>query len=204
MLKKKHPSLLGDISFEDIIADADFEEVLNGHSIVAQQKTQSSQSSSSTTFEFKILKNYGKLSNKRNAVTFALVDWGGFTRYDLRVWDEDYVMPFKGMTFTDVEVAVMHKALSDYIVKQYKKPKYVINMDKTKVSIYDSLCELSSTKRKGVFWSKQITISDWGGFGKKYDFRKWTTGYERCGKGVRLNQDEINALMAIITKEINE
>ena len=126
-----------------------------------------------------------------------MVDWNGYKRYDLRAWNEDYTVPFKGLTLNDEETAALFEALSDYVPKQYSRPLHVIDMGKTKAKVYYVLSELSSATVKDVVWNKQVSIVDWG-YGPKYDFRKWTEDYEKCSKGICLNQNEIDSLVGIL------
>ena len=148
--------------------------------------------------EFNILHNYGKLSNRKSAASFMLVDWDGYKRYDLRAWNEDYSVPFKGLSFTDEEILLLKKALSAYSPQRYSEPTAVVDMGKVKVKIYHTLCELSSSVIKGVTWTKQVSVADWG-YGQKFDFRRWTEKYEKCSKGICLTNDELNTLVSILS-----
>lgn len=152
---------------------------------------------SNSSVEFSIIKNYGKLSNKKSAATFALVDWNGYERYDLRTWNEDYTTPYKGISFTREEISALCDMLSCYTHQIYSSPKYVCDMGKTKAKIYSNVCKLSSSTVHGVTWNKQVSIVDWG-YGQKFDFRKWTQNYDKCGKGICLNKDEVEKLVLIL------
>ena len=70
-------------------------------------------------------------------------------------------------------------------------------MGKTNAKIYCSVCKLSSATVRGVTWNKQVSIVDWG-YGQKFDFRKWTDGYDKCSKGICLSKDEVEALVSIL------
>ena len=192
-MPKNYSSPLDGLSIEDVIAEVGPESTSGS----AYSSQRGGGRSSSHTAEFTIIKNYGKLSNRKNAPTFALVDWNGYKRYDLRAWNEDYTVPFKGLTLNDEETASLFEALSDYVPKQYSRPLHVIDMGKTKAKVYYVLSELSSATVKDVVWNKQVSIVDWG-YGPKYDFRKWTEDYEKCSKGICLNQNEIDSLVGIL------
>lgn len=192
-MPKNYSSPLDGLSIEDVIAEVGPESTSDS----AYSSQRGGGRSSSHTAEFTIIKNYGKLSNRKNAPTFALVDWNGYKRYDLRAWNEDYTVPFKGLTLNDEETASLFEALSDYVPKQYSRPLHVIDMGKTKAKVYYVLSELSSATVKDVVWNKQVSIVDWG-YGPKYDFRKWTEDYEKCSKGICLNQNEIDSLVGIL------
>lgn len=147
--------------------------------------------------EFNIIRNFGKLSNRKNAATFALVDWNGYQRYDLRAWNEDYTVPFKGLSFNEEEIIDLLDSLSNYVAKSYSNPLHTIDMGKTKAKVYHTVCELSSSTIKEILWTKMVAIVDWG-YGQKYDFRKWTENFERCSKGVCLTQEEVDTLVGIL------
>lgn len=192
-MPKNYSSPLDGLSIEDVIAEVGPESTSDS----AYSSQRGGGRSSSHTAEFTIIKNYGKLSNRKNAPTFSFVDWNGYKRYDLRAWNEDYTIPFKGLTLNDEETAALFEALSDYVPKQYSRPLHVIDMGKTKAKVYYVLSELSSATVKDVVWNKQVSIVDWG-YGPKYDFRKWTEDYEKCSKGICLNQNEIDSLIGIL------
>lgn len=192
-MPKNYSAPLGGLSIDDVIAEAGPEPTSD--STYSAQRRGGRQSSNSA--EFQIIQNYGKLSNRKNAPTFAYVDWNGYKRYDLRAWNDDYTVPFKGLTFNDEETSTLYEALSEYVPRQYSSPLHVIDMGKTKAKVYYVLSELSSSTVKDVVWNKQVSIVDWG-YGPKYDFRKWTEDYEKCSKGICLNQNEIDSLIGIL------
>ena len=66
-----------------------------------------------------------------------------YERFDLRSWNEDYTVPFKGLTFSEDEATTLLKALSNYVPKQYINPLHVTDMGKTKAKIYYVIAELS-------------------------------------------------------------
>ena len=45
--------------------------------------------------------------------------------------------------------------------------------------------------------NKQVSIIDWG-YGRKYDFRKWTEDYDKCSKGICLSQEEVDELISLL------
>ena len=198
-MKRNTSSPLSDLTFEDIMseAEADYTPASAPRSTESNRRSTSNTRTSNSSVKFNILENYGKLSNRKGAPTFALVDWNGYKRYDLRGWNDDYTVPFKGVSFTDEEFLTVASMLAEYTPKSYSSPKYVSEMGKTKAKIYHVVCELSSATTRGITWNKQVAIVDWG-YGQKYDFRKWTTDYDRCSKGICLNQSEIDNLLRII------
>ena len=199
MPKQNTLKYLSDVTLEDIMKEADASFIHEKHS-PAQPNTVSTTTRkphSGKTVTFNILKTYGTLSNRKNAVTFALVDWGGYTRYDLRGWSADYSIPYKGISFTSEELSVLRDSLSSYVFHAYSQPKYVCDMGKTTAKIYHVISQLSSSTLRGVTWNKQVSIVDWG-YGQKFDFRKWTNDYDKCGKGICLTKDEVSTLVKLL------
>jgi hypothetical protein len=196
-MPKNNKPLLEGVSFEDIMSEVGTDPTSDSALLLQRGREYRSERPSNAAIDFQIIKNYGRLSNRNNAPTFALVAWNGYKRYDLRAWNEDYTVPFKGLTLSADEVEILFTALSEYVPKQYSTPLHVIDMGKTKVRIYHVLSELSSATVKEKVWNKQISIVDWG-YGPKYDFRKWTDDYAKCSKGICLNQNEIDSLLGII------
>ena len=199
MGKYNSPSPLSGVTFEEIMSEAEVSSDKANQSISTSGKRSVSRRSerSNSSLQFSIIKNYGKLSKKKSAATFALVDWNGYKRYDLRSWSEDYSTPYKGISFTEEEISVLRDMLSCYTYRSYAKPQYVCDMGKTKAKVFCNVCKLSSSTVRGVTWNKQVSIVDWG-YGQKYDFRKWTESYDRCGKGICLSKDEVDELLGIL------
>lgn len=187
MIKNSSSSLLADVTFEDIMSE----------DVIPSAETKCSNSSSGNSIQFSIVRNYGKLSKKKHAATFAIVDWNGHSCFDLRSWNDDYSIPYKGITFSKDEVAELLDVLSDYAYSGDNKPKYKYSGAKATANIFDVVCVLSSSTIRGIKWSKQVSIVDWG-YGRKYDFRKWTEDYDRCSKGICLSQEEVDALISLL------
>lgn len=114
MNKNKTSSLLAGVTFEDIMSEE----------VISSGETKHSNGSSGNAIQFSIVKNYGRLSKKKHAATFAIVDWKGHSYFDLRSWNDDYSIPYKGITFSKDEVTMLLDALSDYTYSDDNKPKY--------------------------------------------------------------------------------
>lgn len=197
-MKRNTSTTLSDLTFEDIMseAEAEYTPASAPRATTHHYRNTDSNRDPHSDVKFSILKNYGKLSNRNGAPSFTLVDWNGYKRYDLRGWNDDYTVPFKGISFSEEELQTLADMLTQYSPTSYSMPKYTSEMGKTTAKIYHVVCELSSSTIRGVTWNKQIAIVDWG-YGQKYDFRKWTTDYDRCSKGICLNQGEIDNLLRI-------
>lgn len=47
-------------------------------------------------------------------------------------------------------------------------------------------------------WSKQLNRVSWNGNPAKYDIRDWNEDHTKCGKGVTLTYEELEALADLI------
>ena len=187
MNKNSTSSLLADVTFEDIISEE----------VISSVETKRSNVSTRNAIQFSIVKNYGKLSKKKHAATFAIVDWNGHSCFDLRSWNDDYSIPYRGITFSKDEVTMLLDVLSDYTYSGDNKPKYKYSGVKATAQIFDVVCVLSSSTIRGIRWCKQVSIIDWG-YGRKYDFRKCTEDYDKCSKGICLSQEEVDELISLL------
>lgn len=206
MSGKKAMSLLTGVSIEDVISKENEEAGSAGSgalrttevkTVIGKSALKSTARSAGNPSGFAIIENYGKLSERKSAATFALVDWHGNRRYDLRSWSEDYSTPYKGITFTEKEIMRLFNALDEYEFCSNYEVKYLYSSGKAKAKILDSVCMLSTSTERGLAWVKQVNIIDWG-FGPKYDFRKWTANFEKCSKGICLTEAEVEKLLVIL------
>lgn len=187
-MKTKSAPLQG-ITFEDIISENEKELMID------EKSTNGKIDSEISTFE--IIKNYGKLSSKKTAPSFTLVDWNGYIRYDIRKWNEDYSKPFKGISLSKDDIVVLKDHLANFNLPLLTDIQYVYESGPAKACIYAVVCNFSSSEIKGTLWNKQLCIVDWG-YGQKLDFRKWTQDYRKCSKGIGLNKSEIEMLKSIL------
>lgn len=67
---------------------------------------------------------------------------------------------------------------------------------------YEIINELGviSTSKSG--WRKEFNRVSWSGNEPKYDLREWAPKHEKVGKGMTFTEEELRALYAIITEEI--
>ena len=47
-------------------------------------------------------------------------------------------------------------------------------------------------------WTLELNQVSWGGREPKYDIRSWSPDHQKMGKGITLNQDELNTLKQIL------
>lgn len=198
MPTKDANSPLAGFTFEELMAEVGDQPTSAQTHTLRHESVDKSSRQSGNSVDFNILKNFGKLSNRKNAASFTIVNWGGYHRYDLRAWSEDYSVPFKGLSFSEEEIILLKKALLSYSPQRYTTPLAVVDMGKTKVKMYHTICELSSSVIKGVTWTKKASVADWG-YGQKFDFRRWTENYGKCSKGICLNSDEVKVFISILS-----
>lgn len=187
MNKSNTSSPLANVTFEDIMSEE----------AISSTESKGISTSSRNSIKFSIAKNYGKLSKRKYAATFALVDWDGHSCFDLRCWSDDYSTPYKGITFSKDEVTTLLDILLDYIYVDNSKPQREYSKGNVTAKIFDVVGVLSSSTIRGVKWCKQVSIVDWG-HGPKYDFRKWTEDYDKCSKGICLSQEEVDELITLL------
>lgn len=145
---------------------------------------------------FEIVKNYGKLSDKKAAPIFSKINWNGYIRYDLRKWNADMTKPYKGITFNEEEVQLLSNLKQNkFSIKEVPVIEY--SGGKAKAKIYGNILRLDSTIEKNVVWNKEVNIVDWG-YGKKVDIRKWTEDYSKCGKGICITIEEFGKMIQLL------
>lgn len=138
-MNKSSSSLLDGVSFEDIMSEKAIQSERPSRGTRSSEITnnpRSSSASSDSSVNFSIIKNYGKLSSRKNAATFALVNWNGFSRYDLRSWSDDYTTPYKGITFLEEEISDLITALTRYKQSSYSEVRYTYSAGKANAKIY--------------------------------------------------------------------
>lgn len=68
-------------------------------------------------------------------------------------------------------------------------------MAEIKFSIAEKLGELS-VSAKG--WKKELNLVSWNDRAPKYDIREWDPEYQKMGKGITLNLEELKKLKDIL------
>jgi hypothetical protein len=62
---------------------------------------------------------------------------------------------------------------------------------------YDIVEEIAVLSVRGS-WALELNRVAWNGGKPKYDIRSWDGDHTRMGKGVTLNDDEMNALLGVM------
>ncbi len=68
-------------------------------------------------------------------------------------------------------------------------------MAEFKYEITEELGVLSENARG---WTKELNMVSWNGGKPKYDIREWAPDHSRMGKGVTLNEEEIEVLTDLL------
>ena len=97
---------LDDFSFDDLESEVDRE---------CTEDVSLCNTTADNEYTFSVKRNFGKLSNRRKAPIFALVDWHGNEIFDLRYW-KDNGAPGKGMSFTMGELIAFYAAWKNIIL----------------------------------------------------------------------------------------
>ena len=87
MPTKETKSLLGGFTFEDLMAEVGSQPTSARDYSAQSRDSHKSVRSSNHSVKFTIHHNYGKLSNRKSAASFMLVDWDGYKRYDFPAWN---------------------------------------------------------------------------------------------------------------------
>ncbi len=56
-----------------------------------------------------------------------------------------------------------------------------------------------STGKSG--WTKEVNMISWNGAVPKLDIRDWAPGHEKMGKGISLNEAEVEALKGLLVEK---
>ena len=149
------------------------------------------------SLDFTIIRNYGKLSNRKKAPSFVLVERSGIMRYELRCLKDDDSSG-KGIVLDVKELIVLSTALKGFDFEAiYDNPIRYCNIEDATVMFFCLIAKLSTSSNKKGDWQKEVNIIDWG-CGARVDFRKWTSDYNKHRRGLRISLEELRNLKAII------
>lgn len=189
---KQNP--LDDFSFDDLENEVYNESV---------EDALSHDTAADSEYTFSVKHNFGKLSNRKKAPTFALVDWQGNEFFDLRYWRDDGA-PGKGITFTMGELITFNDALEKYdFSAKYDMPIRQYQDENCLISFFCLIARLASTVKKNIVWYKEVNLVDWG-CGARVDLRKWSSDYQQHSRGVRISLDELKVLHGLIKSIVLE
>ena len=65
---------------------------------------------------------------------------------------------------------------------------------------YEITEELGVLSENAKGWTKELNMVSWNGHDPKYDLREWSPDTTRMGKGITLNQDDVDALKQILSE----
>lgn len=150
------------------------------------------------TKEVRIVKTFCEIPKGKNTLRFALVKFGKYERYDIRNWYENATKPGKGMSFTFEEIEIVRDSLRNFSSNTNGLTKRAeCKNEKFNVLIYDRICLFSEYTIGGVEWNKELALVDFG-YGKKFDFRKWSKDYTICGKGISVSFSDMEKIQSVL------
>ena len=50
-------------------------------------------------------------------------------------------------------------------------------------------------------WTKELNLISWNGKAAKYDIRDWDENHEKMSRGITLNTEEMNKIVALATAQ---
>ena len=153
--------------------------------------------SKTDNLEFEIIEEFGQLSDSLNAPLFSYVDWGDCKRFDIRKWNKDRTVPYKGISFTKDEMEKLQSLPDSFPYFSNVREEY--SSSSVTAKIYENIAVLSEKNNGKSIWRKEINWVDWG-YGVKIDIRTWDSNYQKCGKGICLSQKEYVELLRLIKK----
>ncbi|BBF41601.1 bacterial seryl-tRNA synthetase related [Lachnospiraceae bacterium KM106-2] len=65
---------------------------------------------------------------------------------------------------------------------------------------YEIVEELGVISENAKGWRKELNLISWNGAAPKYDLRDWAPEHEKMGKGITLNEEEIESLKKILNR----
>ena len=70
----------------------------------------------------------------------------------------------------------------------------VTNIDFT----FEILAEIGVISERSKGWRKELNLVSFNGNAPKYDLREWAPNHEKMGKGITLNEEELEQLKKIL------
>lgn len=182
---------LDNFSFEDVMDEVEKDRDIS--------KKNDAIVSNNEKIEFKIEKDFGRLSDNKYAPSFTIMSWKEHKCYDLRHWlDDDKSKPGKGITLSVGEVRDLKNCLIDMDFDCCNNILRIYKNGKAKAIFYKRLSVLHEYLNKNRYvWRKEVNLIDWG-TGIRLDIRKWNDEYTRCSKGITLKDNEIIKLREIL------
>ena len=63
---------------------------------------------------------------------------------------------------------------------------------------FEILAEIGVISERSKGWSKELNLVSFNGNAPKYDLREWAPNHEKMGKGITLNEEELEQLKKIL------
>lgn len=69
---------------------------------------------------------------------------------------------------------------------------------------FEIIEQLVVLKKKSSGWSTELNYVKWFDNEPKYDIRDWNDDHTRCGKGITLDEEELDALLSYKKEGVDE
>ena len=63
---------------------------------------------------------------------------------------------------------------------------------------FEILAEIGVISERAKGWRKELNLVSFNGNAPKYDLREWAPNHEKMGKGITLNEEELEQLKRIL------
>ena len=63
---------------------------------------------------------------------------------------------------------------------------------------FEILAEIGVISERSKGWRKELNLVSFNGNAPKYDLREWAPNHEKMGKGITLNEEELEQLKKIL------
>ena len=63
---------------------------------------------------------------------------------------------------------------------------------------FEILAEIGVISERSKGWRKELNLVSFNGNAPKYDLREWAPNHEKMGKGITLNEEELEQLKRIL------
>ena len=63
---------------------------------------------------------------------------------------------------------------------------------------FEILAEIGVISERSNGWRKELNLVSFNGNAPKYDLREWAPNHEKMGKGITLNEEELEQLKKIL------
>ena len=151
--------------------------------------------------KFEIVEEFGQFGNGMYSPELNKVKWNDSEpKWDIRKWSEDGKTPFKGVALDDSEASQLVSLIETALeTKKNSKPIQEVSLGRATAKILNVFGKLSESGKM----TKQLLYVNWGKK-PKYYLRSWSEDYQKCGKGLTLDEAECKKLYDLLTAELSQ